>query len=45
MGSDISFDYIDFSIEQNLILGTLGTSKYAVTTGKLVTPVTSGTLI
>jgi hypothetical protein len=34
--SDIDFDYIDFSVEQNLILGTLGNSRYALTAGKFV---------
>ncbi|MBC7923877.1 MAG: carboxypeptidase-like regulatory domain-containing protein [Ferruginibacter sp.] len=36
LASDIDFDYIDFSIEQNLLLGTLGNSKYALTAGKFV---------
>ena len=35
-GSDIDFDYIDFSIQQNLSLGTLGNSRYTVTAGKFV---------
>lgn len=32
--SDVDFDYLDFSIEQNLLLGTLGNSRYTTTTGK-----------
>jgi hypothetical protein len=34
--SDINFDYVDFSIEQNLQIGTLGNSKYSVTLGKFM---------
>jgi hypothetical protein len=34
--SDIDFDYLEFSIEQNLTLGTLGTSKYTLMAGKFV---------
>ena len=36
LASDIDFDYVDFSVEQNLLLGTLGNSKYALTAGKFV---------
>lgn len=32
--SDVDFDYIDFGLQQNLLLGTLGSSKYTVTAGK-----------
>lgn len=35
-GSDIDFDYIDFSIEQNLLLGTLGNSRYTLQAGRFV---------
>lgn len=35
-GSDIDFDYIDIGIEQRLLLGTLGTSRYSLTTGKFI---------
>lgn len=31
--SDIDFDYVDFSVEQNLLLGTLGNSRYNSTLG------------
>jgi hypothetical protein len=34
--SDIDFDYIDFGIEQNLLLGTLGNSRYTISAGKFV---------
>jgi hypothetical protein len=34
--SDINFDYLEFSIAQNLLLGTLGNSKYTIATGKFV---------
>jgi hypothetical protein len=34
--SDIDFDYLDFSIEQNLQIGTLGNSKYSLTAGKFL---------
>jgi hypothetical protein len=34
--SDINFDYLEASIEQNLLLGTLGNSRYAVMAGKFV---------
>ncbi|MES2734577.1 MAG: DUF5686 and carboxypeptidase regulatory-like domain-containing protein [Bacteroidota bacterium] len=36
LSSDINFDYVDFSIEQNLLLGTLGNSKYNLMAGKFV---------
>jgi hypothetical protein len=34
--SDIDFDYLEASIEQNLLLGTLGNSRYALMAGKFV---------
>ncbi len=34
--SDVDFDYVEGSIEQNLLLGTLGNSRYAVMGGKFV---------
>lgn len=34
--SDIDFDYIDLTIEQNLLLGTLGNSRYTLMAGKFV---------
>ncbi len=34
--SDVDFDYLDFTIEQNLLLGTLGNSKYSLMAGKFV---------
>lgn len=34
--SDIDFDYLEIGIEQNLLLGTLGNSRYAFTAGKFV---------
>lgn len=34
--SDIDFDYIETSVEQNLLLGTLGSSKYTLQLGKFV---------
>jgi hypothetical protein len=34
--SDIDFDYLEFSIEQNLRLGTLGNSNYTIKTGKFI---------
>jgi hypothetical protein len=34
--SDVDFDYIDFGFEQNLLLGTLGNSKYQIKAGKFV---------
>lgn len=34
--SDVDFDYIDFGLEQNLLLGTLGNSKYQIKAGKFV---------
>jgi hypothetical protein len=33
-GSDVNFDYVEFSIAQTVPLGTLGTSKYTVQYGK-----------
>lgn len=35
-GSDIDFDYVDFGVEQTLLLGTLGSSKYTFSAGKFV---------
>lgn len=34
--SDIDFDYIDFTVDHNLMLGTLGNSRYTFTAGKFV---------
>lgn len=34
--SDINFDYLEASIEQNLLLGTLGNSRYTLSAGKFV---------
>lgn len=34
--SDIDFDYIDFTIDQRLLLGTLGNSRYTLMAGKFV---------
>ncbi|QHT72263.1 carboxypeptidase-like regulatory domain-containing protein [Rhodocytophaga rosea] len=34
--SDVNFDYIELGIEQNLLLGTLGNSRYALMAGKFV---------
>jgi hypothetical protein len=34
--SDINFDYLEAAIEQNLLLGTLGNSRYALMAGKFV---------
>lgn len=36
VSSDIDFDYLEFSVEQNLLLGTLGNSRYALLGGKFV---------
>lgn len=36
LGSDVNFDYIDAGFGQNLMLGTLGNSKYFVTAGKFI---------
>jgi len=36
LDSDIDFDYIDFGVEQTLLLGTLGSSRYSFTAGKFV---------
>ncbi len=33
-GSDIDFDYLEFGINQALLLGVLGSSKYTIKTGK-----------
>jgi hypothetical protein len=35
-GSDVDFDYVDFGIEQSLLLGTLGSSKYTISTGRFL---------
>lgn len=34
--SDVDFDYLEFSIEQNLILGVFGNSRYKFLTGQFV---------
>ena len=34
--SDIDFDYLEFMIEQNLLLGTLGNSRYTFQAGKFM---------
>lgn len=34
--SDINFDYLEVMIEQNLLLGTLGNSRYTLQSGKFV---------
>jgi hypothetical protein len=34
--SDVDFDYIDFGLEQNILFGTLGNSKYTITAGRFV---------
>jgi hypothetical protein len=34
--SDIDFDYVDLTIEQNLLLGTLGNSRYTLMAGRFV---------
>ncbi len=36
LGSEIDFDYLETSVEQNILLGTLGNSRYSITTGKFV---------
>lgn len=36
LSSDIDFDYVEFSIKQNLILGMFGNSNYSIQTGKFV---------
>jgi hypothetical protein len=36
LSSDIDFDFINFGIEQNLQLGTLGNSRYTFSVGKFV---------
>ncbi len=35
-GSDIDFDYLEFAVDQNLTLSTLGNSRYNITAGKFV---------
>ncbi|GCC51983.1 hypothetical protein SanaruYs_22140 [Chryseotalea sanaruensis] len=35
-GSDVDFDYIEFSVQQNLLLGTLGDSRYTFQAGRFV---------
>lgn len=35
-GSDVDFDFIDFGLNQDIAMGTLGTSKYTVQYGKFV---------
>jgi len=34
LGSDINFDYLQFNVDHNLILGQFGTSKYNIKTGR-----------
>jgi hypothetical protein len=34
--SDVNFDYVDVMVDQNVSLGTLGTSKYSMQFGKFV---------
>ncbi|MEM9837159.1 MAG: DUF5686 and carboxypeptidase regulatory-like domain-containing protein [Bacteroidota bacterium] len=36
LGSDIDFDYLEFAIEQNVILGALGNSRYRAQVGKFI---------
>jgi hypothetical protein len=36
LDSDINFDYVDFTIDHSLLLGTLGNSRYTFTTGKFL---------
>ncbi len=36
LSSDIDFDYLEFKIEQDLILGVFGNSKYTAKTGRFV---------
>jgi hypothetical protein len=36
LSSDIDFDFINFGIEQNLQLGTLGNSRYTFSVGKFI---------
>ena len=33
IGSDINFDYVDFSVQQDIVLGVFGNSKYKFITG------------
>lgn len=35
-GSDVDFDFLDFGLNQDIAMGTLGTSKYTVQYGKFV---------
>ncbi len=36
LSSDIDYDFVDFTVEQDLILGILGNSKYSIQTGKFL---------
>lgn len=36
LGSDVNFDYIEFTVQQNLLLGTLGDSRYTLQGGRFV---------
>lgn len=36
LGSDVDFDYLEASVEQNLILGVLGNSNYELKAGKFL---------
>lgn len=36
LSSDVDFDYVDAGLEQSLLLGTLGNSRYTVTMGKFI---------
>lgn len=36
IGSDINFDYVDFSVEQDIVLGVFGNSRYKASTGKFL---------
>lgn len=38
--NDIDFDYVEFSVDQNLLLGTLGNSRYNASVGKFLIPAT-----
>jgi hypothetical protein len=35
-GSDVNFDYIDFTIDHRIQVGTLGSSRYTLTLGKFI---------
>lgn len=35
-GGDTDFDYVELSMEQNLLLGTLGNSRYTIAAGKFI---------